>query len=514
VQPTQTAEELVSDLADELDIPAERYESAERSYKSVSAWLERPDSRFAKVNISVYTQGSFRLGTVIKPISGDEHYDLDIVCEFSISKLTRTQKQLHDDLGEELKLYAARYNMDRPTGWDRCWTLNYADSAQFHMDVLPSVPDGLRQRQLREERSLSLAFVEKSVSITDSNHENYQRRSEDWPVSNPNGFAEWFYERMKAAFEQRRKALMLAEAKADVSEIPAFRVKTPLQSAIQILKRHRDIRFSEDADGRPSSIIITTLSAQAYQQESSIIGALFSILTRMDAHIERRGTGYWIANPSDPRENFADSWNDQPEKKEAFYDWLDTARIDFETAAERSTADEFVETLSPRMGRELVEAAAARKRRPTIANKGTAVARVGNILRRIWDAPHRKPLAWPKVTLGTAWIASAVSERRGFRPTEFANNDPTPRTSGSSLTFVAETDVTRPYKVYWQIVNMGPAAKAARKLRGGFDEVAVEAGKLTKKENASYAGSHSIECFIIKDGYCAAQSGPFIVNVA
>jgi hypothetical protein len=113
------------------------------------------------------------------------------------------------------------------------------------------------------------------------------------------------------------KALVIAEAKADVSEIPAFRVKTPLQSAVQILKRHRDIRFSEDPNGRPSSIIITTLSAQAYQQESSIIGALFSILTRMDAYIERRGTKYWIANPSDPRENFGDSWNDQPERREA-----------------------------------------------------------------------------------------------------------------------------------------------------------------------------------------------------
>jgi hypothetical protein len=193
----------------------------------------------------------------------------------------------------------------------------------------------------------------------------------------------------------------------------------------------------------------------------------------MDAYIERRGTKYWIANPSDPRENFADSWNDQPERREAFYDWLDTARIDFQTAAERATADEFVEALSPRMGRQLVEAAAVRKRRPITANKGSAVARVSNILRRILDAPHRKRLAWPKVTLGKVWISSAVSERRRF-------------------------------SVLLSLLTM----------RGGFDEVAVEAGKLTKKENASYNGSHSIECFIIKDGYCAAQSGPFVINIA
>ena len=88
--------------------------------------------------------------------------------------------------------------------------------------------------------------------------------------------------------------MMLVKAKADVSEIPAFRVKTPLQSAIKILKRHRDVRFEEEPDGRPSSIVITTLAAHAYQQEATITGALFSILQRMDTFIERRGEEYWI----------------------------------------------------------------------------------------------------------------------------------------------------------------------------------------------------------------------------
>jgi hypothetical protein len=235
---------------------------------------------------------------------------------------------------------------------------------------------------------------------------------------------------------------------------------------------------------------VRRLSAQAYQQESSIIGALFSILTRMDAYIERRGTDYWIANPSDPRENFADSWNDQPERTEAFYDWLDTARIDFQTAAERSTADEFVEALSPRMGRELVEAAAARKRRPTIANKGSAVARVSNILRRIWDAPHRKPLAWPKVTLGKVWIASAVSERRGFRPTEFANNDATPRTNGSSLTFVAEANTA----CLDLALDLGLAqARTRKKLRGAHHQDAFPSAA-TLNSSASRPAEISALC--------------------
>jgi hypothetical protein len=90
LKPTRAAEDLISDLADSLDIPESRYESAERSYKSVSSWLDRPESRFANTHFNVYTQGSFRLGTVIRPFDGREDYDLDIVCEFSTSALGRS----------------------------------------------------------------------------------------------------------------------------------------------------------------------------------------------------------------------------------------------------------------------------------------------------------------------------------------------------------------------------------------------------------------------------------------
>lgn len=506
-----TGEELIEDLAKALDIPAERYASADRSYRSVCAWLERPGSRFEHVHIYAYTQGSFRLGTAIRPLSGEEDYDLDIVCEFSVAKSALTQKQLHDDLGHELKLYAERHSMNPPEGWRRCWTLNYADTAQFHMDVLPAVPDAQRQRLLREARSMSLAFVEKSVGITDSEHENYRVRSDDWPVSNPNGYAEWFYERMRPVFETRRRAMMLAEAKADVSQIPAFRVKTPLQSAIQILKRHRDMRFSEDSGGRPTSIVVSTLAAHAYQQETTISGALLSILTRMDQFILRQGDDHWIANPSDPRENFADMWRDEPERKDAFYDWLETARTDFRQAAEQDSVDGFIERLAPRMGRHLVEAAAS-SRRPSTPRTALA-GLMGRTMQRILDAPHRKPVTWPTLSRGTVRIASATYQRRGFRPSALTSDD-AGLPKGADLRFVAQTDVPRPYRVFWQIVNTGAEATRARGLRGGFEEATVSSGTLTHEEGTSYSGNHSIECFIVKDGYCVARSGPFIVNIA
>jgi len=502
-----SGELFISDLAKALDIPPERYEAADRRYRSVCDWLERRESLFSGVDIQAYTQGSFRLGTVIRPVSGEEDYDLDIVFEFDLSKAINTQEDVYDALGTELVAYARRYGMQAPLGWDRCWTLNYADTAQFHMDLLPSVPDANRERVLREQRMISLAHVETSISIIDRTHENYRVRSDDWPSSNPKGYADWFYARMKPAFDNRRRAMMLAEAKADVEDIPAFRVKTPLQAAIQLLKRHRDMRFSEVEEGRPSSIIISTLAAHAYNQEGSVGGALLSILSSMDHYIRKKGGVFWIENPSNPRENFADSWEHQPKLKHGFYDWLEMARADFSQAAQQNDMESVMDILAPRMGRTLVENAAQTRSQPAVFR---SIAKRKNPIQRLADAPHRKPATWPKIPGGNVTIL-ARSSLNGFRTLIVSSGRPIRR--GSTLEFIASTDVTPPFTVYWQVVNTGRDAASAKDLRGGFESSTTEMGTLWKEEHAGYAGTHTIECLIVKGDYCAARSGQFVVEI-
>jgi hypothetical protein len=507
-------EDLISDLAEVLDIPSERYESAERSYKSVGEWFERPASQFANIRTRVYTQGSFRLGTVIRPATGEEHYDLDIVCEFSLDKAKITQKSLQAAVGQELGLYSRARQMEDLSPWNRCWTLNYADSAQFHMDVLPALPDEQSQRRIREQMKVSAEFVGTSVAITDRNDPYFASLTEEWPVSNPNGYATWFYERMKSAFAMRRRAIMLAEKKASISEIPEFRVKTPLQSVVQILKRHRDLRFEEEPEFRPTSIIITTLAAHAYQQEASSFGALQSILSRMSSFIEQRNGRYWIPNPTDPRENFADGWNAEPKKKDAFFDWLETVQADFKNAAESTDVASFLQSLAPRMGRRLVEAAVTQRNRPMLKQGSLMIGNtVKNAIQRILDAPHRKPIIWPTIREGRVWFESATAKRDGFRSLQLLS-DGASVPIGHSLDFVCKTDVKPPFQVYWQVVNTGMAARAARDLTGQFQSGIIESSGLVRRERTKYPGTHSIECFVVKDGYCVAKSGPFIVNIA
>ena len=118
------------------------------------------------------------------------------------------------------------------------------------------------------------------------------------------------------------------ENKLEIENVPTYRIKTPLQMAIQILKRHRDICFKNNDDDAPISIIITTLAAKAYNGEKNVYEALCTILNHMHEYIEIKDGVYWIKNPVMEEENFADKWNLYPQRKDSFCKWLYQAKED------------------------------------------------------------------------------------------------------------------------------------------------------------------------------------------
>ncbi len=509
----QQAESLLDELAKQLDVPDSRYEAAERSYKSVGEWLRRPTSAFADTHVEVYSQGSFQVGTAIRPVTDEENYDLDIVCEIHLKKLDLTQAWLHQRLGDEMKSYADAHGMQPPQRSNRVWRLNYADEAQFHMDVLPSLPDEDGRLLLRGMTPYVLGGT--SIAITDEEHPHFCIRSLDWLVSNPKGYADWFRRRMAVARRRRLAKALEARASVSIAEIPDYQYKTPLQAAVQLLKRHRDKRFNEAAELRPTSIIITTLAAHAYGQEETITEALIGILQHMDRYILVEDGKYKIPNPTNDKENFADAWASDPQLKDAFFDWLETARIDFREAANQADPDRFAEILTPRIGRRVVEATIAKSRTVLASQRRAAITKAGDAPLALIDAPHRRPPPWPMPPGGpTYWIdiVEASCLQRGFRPFVFRSNS-APLPKHAALTFEGKTNAPHPYRVYWQIVNTGNQAVKSRGLRGQFEDGRIERGHLVREENTLYQGSHSIQCFIVKDGYCVAKSGLFVVNI-
>lgn len=134
-------EEVLESIIASIDISPTNFESARRRYTAVANWLSRGEYLSGDAT-EIYLQGSFRLGTVIRPYrnSQEADYDIDQVCEIK-GKDTSAQ-QLKHDVGDRLKENGDYKRMLDEEG-RRCWTLQYAspdDLAGFHLDILPSRP--------------------------------------------------------------------------------------------------------------------------------------------------------------------------------------------------------------------------------------------------------------------------------------------------------------------------------------------------------------------------------------
>lgn len=363
--PTQsrlTHEEVLQKLHAEVEMPENVRDRIVGKYESLAEWLNRDGSEIKRYDPFVAPQGSMLLGLANRPVGPDEEYDVDLICRLLAQKAKVTQKQLKQAVGREIMAYAAAHSMTHdPEEKRRCWRLPYADDDRFHTDILPCLPDADRYRkQLFDSGHRKLAgdqaITQNAIAITDQKDPNYKILSDDWPTSNPLGFAAWFFAQMEERLLVEKQEFLRRRPIYDsVEDVPNHRVKTTLQKAIQLLKRHRDTMFANDQDIKPISMIITTLSAHAYGNEDTLVDALTVILENMDAHIEERDGVAWIANPVNPDENFADKWEEEPEKATAFRKWLRAARRDFGAYLNGAGPEDIPAILRERIGEKAVD---------------------------------------------------------------------------------------------------------------------------------------------------------------
>lgn len=313
-----------------LDIPPSLYEQAAERYLSLRDWFKRPESAIREFDPAVYPQGSFRLGTVIRPLTPDEEYDLDVVCQLMLlKKTTLTQRQLKELVGAEVKAYAKAKGIKAPVvERKRAWRLDYADGVSFHIDVLPCVPeDGDVIRSLISDHGVDRDLAASAVALTCRSHPLYAVATTDWPTSNPVGYGTWFERRMKVVADERRRQLVKEGRYESVEKVPVYELKTPLQRSGQLLKRHRDSMFRKSPELKPISMIITTLAALAYGGEDDLDDALRGILERMPQHVHDDEPR--VPNPVNPGEDFADKWAGKPELETNFWAWHKQACRDF-----------------------------------------------------------------------------------------------------------------------------------------------------------------------------------------
>jgi len=331
---------LLTELVGQLELPPSYYEKAKDRYESIGGWLGRPSSSLSNNDPHIFAQGSFSLGTAIYPLDRDDGYDLDLGCKLrvGIEKYNTTQEQLKAKIGEELETYRQAKNITEVLDEKkRCWTLHYKDELSFHMDVVPCIPankeriqkifESLRSDNVDENIAQSSSAT--TISITDNTLPNYTQIDDNWEISNPEGYCLWFQRQLKKGL--RKDGVFKTAMEAQVDDIPTYPHKTILQRVIQLLKRHRDVQYIDNGSSKPISVIITTLSARAYNGEQDIAEAITNVLEKMPSLI--RPTTPRIPNPTDPEEDFADKWSTSEGQRlrleDNFHNWIASAKRDF-----------------------------------------------------------------------------------------------------------------------------------------------------------------------------------------
>ena len=195
-------------LLEAVELPDSAYESAQRRYESLGNWLGRDESSLYAHSPRIFPQGSFALGTAIRPVLPQEEYDLDLSCSLlrGISRSSHSQEMLKEMVRAELEAYRKAKNVkEELEEKHRCWRLHYSDDLRFHMDIVPSIPLGVAsaaQLEMLIERGGATRTDARQISthalwITDDQSPDYSRISGEWLKSNPEGYTEWFRQRLK-----------------------------------------------------------------------------------------------------------------------------------------------------------------------------------------------------------------------------------------------------------------------------------------------------------------------------
>lgn len=301
----QNIDRMYRKIAAEIEISPTEADKAKESYEAVGKFL---NNNIKQYDIRVFPQGSFRLGTVIKPISDKDEYDIDLVA--TIDNKFTSAKELKNIVGDVLKA-SDRYSKKIEEG-KRCWTIEYAESANYHMDILPT----MRSNTYSDTKELIMTHKE------DENSEY------EFKQTNPEAYYDWFLKRM----EEEKKKLTEDYAirnKLEIVDVPEYKIKTTLQIAIEILKRYRDIKFQEMPDIKPISIILTTLMAKIYTGKENVYELIEKFSKEYPMYLEKDANGdILIKNPVNESENFADKWPKYPERKVAFFQFMNELKED------------------------------------------------------------------------------------------------------------------------------------------------------------------------------------------
>ena len=239
-------------MREHVNLNPSRYERLKRSDKAVSEHLSQNLVGFRRTE----RQGSYALGTTIRPVKDTDEYDVDrlVYVEYDSSK---GPKDYIDDVYWCLK--ANGNYADKVQRNTRCVTVNYA--GEFKIDVVPCI-------------------------TYKDNHFICNRKTNGYEVTDGTGFRDWFNDKNRIT-------------------------NGNLKLVTRLLKYLRDHKKTFTA---PSVLLTTLIGNTVHDWEGdaefkTIPDALLTVISRIDEFLQSRPTMPEIRNPALPSETFTRHWD-------------------------------------------------------------------------------------------------------------------------------------------------------------------------------------------------------------
>ena len=242
-------------LRDEVNLNQSRLDRLETAVGGVNDYLKNNLPGYQKME----KQGSYALGTLIKPVDDSDEYDADIQIVMNPNSKWEPRdyiNQVNRTLSGN-KTYADKLRLKT-----RCVTVDYA--GDFHLDVVPRVTS--------EGKHYVCNRIENRREPTDGN-----------------GYRDWFNDKNRISGGN-------------------------LKRVVRLLKHLRDHKNSF----RAKSILLTTLAGNTIRTSdegtegvSTVADTLETVLSRMNDYLQRHPNMPEIKNPVLPAENFNRHWTQQ-----------------------------------------------------------------------------------------------------------------------------------------------------------------------------------------------------------
>jgi hypothetical protein len=144
--------------------------------------------------------------------------------------------------------------------------------------------------------------------------------------------------------------------------------------------------------------------------------------------------------------------------------------------------------------------------RPFPASATVAQEAVAKGFAQIWDNTEEFIEDKFPVDIRESMRLDCEVKQNGFR--EFFLSDMLlrriPLLTNKSLRFeIKEISATKPYDIYWKVLNRGDAARKKNCIRGKITE---DDGLMQRTESTSFRGDHIVECYCVKDGVVVAKN--------